>query len=50
MLGFTFDAGISISGGGLGGDFIGVGFFLFISGDCFPSGVTLTLCQSFCHS
>jgi hypothetical protein len=25
-------------------------FFLFISGDCFPSGGALTFCHSFAHS
>jgi hypothetical protein len=50
MLGFTLDAGRSISGGGWFGDFNAFAFFLFISGDCFPSGGELALCHSFCHS
>ena len=50
MLGFTLDAGRSISGGGWFGDFIAFAFFLFISGDCFPSGGELRVRHSFCHS
>jgi hypothetical protein len=50
MLGFTFDAGRSISGGGTLGDFNGFAFFLFISGDCLLSEGALSFCQSFCHS
>jgi hypothetical protein len=50
MAPLTFVSGISISGGGIFGDFIGLAFFLLISGDCFPSGGALALCHSFCHS
>lgn len=49
MLDFTFDCGRSISGGGWGGDFICFCFFLFISGDAFPS-VMFTAFHSLVHS
>jgi hypothetical protein len=48
---FNLESGRSMSGGGFGGNFSCFCFpFLFVSGDCFPSGGAFTSCHFLPHS